>query len=223
MWLMPLTAIVAAGITAGMLLRYFLAERNPALLAWSAALMLLGAAAACAFAGSIDGWTELTAKTYYLVATALFTACMSLGAVYINTPRIIGHVWLAVLLLATLTAGFLLAGAEVDPVVLSGSPGPGWQAVATAGLLGDTVVSLRSIGTLILIAAAVYALVYRRAAAGQALVAAGVLSISLAGALARLDAWEWVFLGQLPGIVVVFTGAVLATRYRPEEQATSRP
>lgn len=220
MWVMPLAAAIISGIFSGILLRYYLAEGSPFLLAWSLALILLGVAAACATLGSIDAWTEFTAKAYYLAAAALFTACMSLGSVYFNAHRIIGHVWLAVVLLAALVDAYLLAGAAIDPSVSAGSPEPGWQAIETAGAIAGIVVALSSIGTAILVAAAIYALVLRRAALAQVAVAAGVLLVALAGSLGRLDAWEWIFIGQLPGMVVIFAGASLARRFG---QASGEP
>ncbi|MHB0915795.1 MAG: hypothetical protein ACYC5A_09130 [Thermoleophilia bacterium] len=211
MWVMPLAAALAAALLSGILLRYCLAARSPSLLAWSVALMLLGIAAACAFVGSFDAWTALTAKAYYLAA-ALFTAYMGLGAVYYNLPRIIGHVWQAVLLLAAAVATYLLAGAEVDRPALAGSAEPGWQAIDTGGFTSGTVIALGNVGLAILVAAAVYALVQRRAALAQAAIAAGVLLVALAGSLGRVDAWEWAFIAQLPGMAVIFAGAMLAVR-----------
>lgn len=212
MWVMPLMATLTAGFTAGMLLRFFRDGRDPALLAWSVALMLLGTAAACAFIGSIDAWTVLTAKIYFISATALFTACMSLGSIYFNAARIIGHIWLVVLLVVSATAVYMLWGVAADNQALAGSAEPGRRAIDNTGLMGDTVVALSSIGTLVLVTAAIYALVYRRSAGPQAMIAAGVLLVTLAGSLNRLDAWEWAFLAQLPGMLIVFAGAVAAGR-----------
>lgn len=210
MWVMPLAAAIIGTTFAGFLLRYYLAGRGPFLLAWSFALMLLGVAAACAFIGSIDAWTELTAKVYYLAAAALFTAFMSLGSVYFNAMRIIGHVWLGVVLLSAAAAAYLLSGATVDLSVQATSPEPGWQAIETAGAIVGIVVALSSIGTAILVAAAIYSLVLRKAALAQVAVAVGVLLVAVAGSLGRLDAWEWIFIGQLPGMVLIFAGALMA-------------
>ncbi|RJQ43206.1 MAG: hypothetical protein C4534_08415 [Gaiellales bacterium] len=210
---MPLAAVVAGASLSGMLLRRYLDSRKPDLLAWSASLLLLATAAACALAGSLDAWPELTAKTYYLCAAVLFTALASLGTVYYNTPRIIGHVWLAVLTLASAITAVLLAGAAYDEGKLEEATGPGWLAVEAGETLTGIVVAISSIGTVILVAAAVYGLVYRRAGLAQTLLALGVLLVAVAGGLARLDAWELASMAQLPGMLSIYTGAIRADRF----------
>lgn len=221
MWAMPLLAAATGTLLALLLLRRYLAAAEPDLLAWAGALLLLAGAAACALAGSLNGWSEFTAKAYYLGAAVLFTACASLGSAYYNSPRVIGHIWLVVVGLAAAVAGVLAATARVDLEELSAG-GPGWSAIETGDALVGLVVALSSLGTLIIVAAAVYAFVYRRAALGQGLLAAGVMSVALAGSLARLDDWEWAFLGWLPGLVMVYAGATLADR-APRARFSSLP
>ena len=212
MWVMPLVAAVTGVVCAGLLFRAYFVERQPALLAWSVSLAILVVAAVSAFIGSADGWNEFTAKVYYLSEAALFASYMGLGAVYFNTLRIIGHVWLAVLLLATVVAALLLARAGIDDNAFTGTLEPGWRAVEAGNLLTGVVVALNSIGTIILVTTAVYGIVYRRAGFAQVLVAAGVLLVALAGSLARLDDWEWLFIAQLPGMLMIFLGAMMAGR-----------
>lgn len=212
MWFLPLGATVISMFAAGMLVRLGLSGRSPATLAWSLALFLFALASACAFTGSFDGWTAFTAKAYYLTAAILFTGFMSLGSVYFNAPRVIGHVWLVILGGVAVLSTIALAGTGVDEATLSLGDGPGWSALEPSNMLIGVMTALSSIGTLVIVVAAVAGLVYHRAGPEQVLVAAGVLMVGFGGALARLSDWEWSSAGQAAGILVILFGAYRLTR-----------
>lgn len=212
MWIFPLLTTVIALFAAGMMLRFFLAFKGPEYLAWLFSFLIIAVASACAFIGSYDGWGEITARIFYLGAIALFTGYMSLGSVYINAPRVIGHVWSAILLAISILIAFVLAGADVDTTLLVSPDAAGWRAIEVSSLMAGIVSALSSVSTLIIVVAAVAGLVYRRAGWEQVLVASGVMLVALAVALARLDDWEWTSAGQAVGILVILFGVLRLTR-----------
>jgi hypothetical protein len=216
MWILPLLAVLIVLFTAGAVSRLYLSRRQPAFLVWSFSLGLLAIALACVFLASIDVWTALLAKTYYLAAIVSFAAFMSAGTVYFNTPKIIAHIWLAVLALASLVAVVLLAGSPVDALELSHNEAPGWRSIDVSQALLGLATAMSSIGIVILVVAAAYSFVYHRAGTAQVLVAAGVLTAVASGSLYRLDDYQWASLGQALGALVIFAGINRLTAFREE-------
>jgi hypothetical protein len=211
MWFFPLSAAILSTVAAGVLLRIYLVNRNPAYLAWSFSVLIFAIASACAFIGSYDSWSETTVRIYYLAAVVSFSASMSLGTVYINAPRVIGHIWLAVLAAVAFIAAIVISGADIDATVLMQDEA-GWRAVEFSSTLAGIVTALSSVSMLIIVLAAVTGLVYRRAGLEQIMIAVGVILVELGGALARLDSWEWSSAGQTAGILVILMGAVKLSR-----------
>ncbi|MBI5870440.1 MAG: hypothetical protein HZB44_05705 [Actinobacteria bacterium] len=221
MWILPLIATIVSALFSGIVFRQYLERRNPAHLSWAAALFLFGIGTACDFLASLSGWTPLIAKVYYLTGATVVVGYLALGTLYLLAPRRIARIWLALMLLATVTAIIMLAGAEVDPVKLRSEAESGWKAIDRPAALSAMVIAINSIGTLILVAGAAYSALYRRYTRANILIALGTLVVALGGSLMRLGHYEFQSVGQTAGITIMFAGFLMTMK--PQERQSAQP
>jgi hypothetical protein len=216
MWIFPLIATLISAFFAGIVFRLYVDRRSPAHLAWAFALFLFGFGTACDFLAGVSGWTPLIAKTYYLVGAMVVVGYLALGTLYLLAPRVIARLWLAAMVILTLLAIILLAGAGVDPVKLQSETDPGWQAIERSALIKIIMITINSIGTLVIVGGAVYSAVRGRYARANILIALGTLIVAAAGSLTALGRAEFHSIGQALGITVMFTGFLMTmTAARP--------
>lgn len=209
MWVFPLVAAFISAFFSGIVTNKYMARRHPAHLAWALALFIFAVATACDFLGSFSGWTSFIAKMYYLAGATVVVGYLGLGTLYLLCPRPVAHVWLAIMLVATLLAVVLLAGAGVDAAALKSETEPGWKAIEKSALLTGLAVAINSLGTLILVVGAVYSAVYRRYPLANILIAAGTLIVAAGGGLTRLGHYEFQSIGQAAGIIIMFIGFLM--------------
>lgn len=212
MWIFPLTAAIIAAVFAGALMRRYFVSHNPAQLVWVAALLMFGIATACDFIGSLSGWTPFIAKLYYVTGATIVVGYLAAGTLYLLAPRPIAHIWVLIMLGISGVAIVLLAGAPTDELILKAGTEPGWKAIEKPPLLTGLAISVNSLGTLILVAGAIYSAVFRRYPAANILIAVGTLIIASGGALTRLGRYEYQSIGQAVGIIVIFIGFLMTTR-----------
>ncbi|MDO8737188.1 MAG: hypothetical protein Q7K29_08950 [Thermoleophilia bacterium] len=221
MWALPLTATAISALFSGIVFRQYLERRNPAHLSWAVALFLFAVGTACDFLAIVSGWTPLIAKTYYLCGATVVVGYLALGTLYLLAPKRLAQAWLILMLTATVFAVILLAGAEVDPVKLRSDAEPGWKAIDKPAALSVIVMAINSIGTVILVAGAVYSAVYRRYMLANILIASGTFVVAAGGSLMRLGHYEFQSGGQLAGITIMFIGVLLTMK--PSEKRLPEP
>lgn len=212
MWIFPLIATFISALFSGAVLRQYGESRNPAHLAWAAALFIFAVATACDLIGSFSAWNPLVARVYYLTGATLVVGYLALGTLYLLASRKVAHAWLAVMAAVSVLAVVLLAGADVDQYALAHGNEPGWKAIEKPGILTAMAVSVNSAGTLILLGGAAYSAWRRRYPLANILIAAGTLIIAFGGTLTRFGRYEYQSIGQAVGIIVIFIGFLLTTK-----------
>jgi len=222
MWALPLTATIISALFSGIVFRQYLERRNPAHLAWAAALFLFAVGTACDFLASASGWTPFIARTYYLCGATVVVGFLALGTLYLLAPKRLAQIWLALMIAATVAAIILLAGAEVDPLKLASETEPGWKAIDKPAALSAMVMAINILGTIILVAGAVYSAVYRRYALANILIASGTFVVAAGGSLMRLGYYEFQSVGQAAGISIMFAGFLMTMKPPAKEPVKLR-
>lgn len=212
MWIFPLIAALIAFVFAGALARGYIGSRNPAQLVWMAAMLIFAVAAGCDFIGSLSGWTPFVAKLYYLAGATIVVGYLAAGTLYLLAARPVAHFWLLIMAAITVVAAIILAGAPTDTSILEAGTEPGWKAIERPPVLTALVISVNSLGTLILVGGAIYSAIFRRYPLANILIAAGAIIIASGGTLTRFGRYEYQSIGEAVGIIVIFIGFLMTAR-----------
>ncbi len=183
--------------------------------AWAAALLLMSAGEAALFFALGQGWTHFLLSVF-LLAEALVVALLALGSLYLLVPRAVAHVWAVIVSLAAVALLLMLAAAGVTDA----SPAAGqaaWQGLEEPGALLGLSVALRSLGILILLAAAAATFVYVSSHRRKAVLAAVGALVAVYGAdIAFTQGGFTAFaVMQAVGGTLVFAGIVTGGPSRP--------
>ncbi len=225
MWIFPLAAMLVSGLFSGVVGRQYRRRRSPALLSWSVALFVFGIASACDFIGTFSGWSSYIAKIYFLTGATVVVGYLGLGTMYLLAPKRVARAWLAFMLIATVVGVILLSTASVDAKLLRSAAEPGWKAIRQPWPLAALVVSVNSLGTLILVGGAAFSAVFRRYPLANGLIAGGALITASGGTLTRFGHYQFQEIGQAAGITVMFAGFLLAgsrNKQSPGQPAAGR-
>jgi hypothetical protein len=210
----PLLAALIALLFAGFVFRQYTARRRPYQLAWTAGLVLFTVAAGAEYLSGASGWTSTLYRVYY-VASATLVAYLALGTVYLLASRRVAHAVAVILVLLTGAMLVVAFQSPLDQSVLSSVSG---HAIGGQGWAGGSNIRAFSPlftipGSLVLIGGALYSAygfwrkqVRANLLVGHLLIAAGALILAGAGGFARLGQPEFLYVGELLGIVVMFGG-----------------
>jgi len=118
----PLGAAIIATVFGALLLRRFAARRRPYEGVWAVALFMYAVASAAAFLGVANGWSTAEFRLYWLFGAILNVPYLFAGEVYLLGKRkAVGHAFLALLLVGSALATWLVADASLDVKPLAGS------------------------------------------------------------------------------------------------------
>ena len=214
---LPLVSTIISFIFALFVFDQFLERRKPYQLVWTLGFVWFAASAFTEFYGNSQGWNETLYRYWYLIGAYFVAAYLGMGTTYLLTPRWFAHIVMALLLLGSVYAAYLVFTAPVDVPQL-----PRAGEVVTGRALPSYVrfplpVVFNSFGAGALIIGAVYsALVFWRRrilphrVSSNIIIAVGSFIPSVTGLLNRLGLPELFFLGELLGVLVIFIGFLLS-------------
>lgn len=96
----PVIGALISFVFSFLVLRQYLERQGPHQLAWAFALMLFGVGFVGEALGLIFGWSQFSAKVYYLFGAILSVGYLSLGTIYLLKPR--PAKWISVASVATI-------------------------------------------------------------------------------------------------------------------------
>lgn len=210
-----------------MMLDQFLERRRPYQAVWTLALLVFGAAAACEFIANLTGWSSLLFRLWFLFGASLSAAVLGLGSAYLFLQKRWANLAAVGLALAGGWAAYRMLTLPLPPALaLSTRPDVPPSLSAVPPDLTAMVAVLNSLGTLAIVAGAIWsAWLYRRSGGGyrvasNLLIALGALILASSGSLAGVGRPEYLFAGELAGISVIFAGFL---RSQPEISPASLP
>jgi hypothetical protein len=213
-WIFPLAAAVVSGIFATLLAQRWLARSRPHHLAWATALTMFAIASFVASIGVLDVWTPLGFRLFYLFGAILNVPVLALGTVYLLGPRRVGHVFAALVGLATIFAAGAVFTAPLDRAGLVTEGIPSGRAVMPEGV--RTISRYFSYtGFAVVVGGALWSAArlgrrkdanLRRLAVANLLIAGGTFVVAVASIFARYGNGSIFSVGLLAGIVVMFAG-----------------
>ena len=229
-WLPLLSTIVTFAFAFFVFRRWRLRRPAPHLLLWGIGLVLYGLGTFSEFY-STQAWSPTVFRLWYLCGAILTAAWLGQGTVYLLVRRrYVTHVLMAILLLGSLFAVFMLwttplpgAGTFSTSVALSDQ----YRSILPEGAKVRLLTPFFNIyGVITLIGGAIYSayLFWRKRilpnrVLGNVFIAIGALSPAIGGTLARLGSTGFLYGSELVGALVMFVGFQLAVTQKPERRA----
>jgi len=219
----PVAAVLVAALFCALLMRSF--TRRPAgqKALWAAGFALFAAAAASEALAQRTGWSAALFRTYYLAGGVLTVAYLGAGSAWLLLPRRARDALVGGLIVATAAAFFTVVLAPVDVQTLAATPSG--RPPANAALGGHAflwAVALNSFGTLFLVGGSLYSIVRRQRVWQNVWIGGGALVVALATGLSRTGSYSFVYLGELIGIALMFSGFTFVGR-KPQPRAVPAP
>lgn len=224
----PVVAALVALLFALLLGRSFLANPSGSKALWATGFLLFAVAAGAEAAAQRAGWGPGLFRTYYLAGGVLTVGYLGAGSAWLHLSRRARDLVLGAIGAATVAAAITVAVAPVDAAGLAAS---GSGRPPANGVLGGHAflwaVTLNSVGTLCLVGGSLYAIARRRRIRANAWIASGAIVTALATGMSRAGDYSLVYLGELVGIALMFTGFKLvgqaARRAAPAGAETRAP
>lgn len=216
------TAVTFA-FTVAVFLRY-LNRRGLHLLLWSIGLFMYGLGTLSEVLLSIS-FNPLVLKLWYLSGAMLTAAWLGQGTIHLLVRRAgIARGLTLALGVVSLAAVLFLAAAPITSAAGSFQPAlpvssQYKEILVRSGIITALTILLNIYGTLAMVGGAIYSafLFWRKQVLfnrvlGNILIAAGALSPAMAGSLVKAGLVDALYLSELIGAAVMFTGFLLATR-----------
>lgn len=204
---------------AGVVLQQYRRRRRVHTLVWAIALLSYGIATSAQFVAEARGWSTAAFRVWYLTGALLTAAYLGQGTGFLLLPRRLAMTLFVVLIVASVAGAVRIA---VVPLTLSDILPPAGKVTPTSTNLPPDLralaVLLNVYGTLLLVGGAVWSsIVYvdhmldRRRRTGyrvlsNALIALGAMVVASAGSLEALGHGEFLYLGEIAGITIIFAG-----------------
>ena len=205
--LLPVAATLVAALFCLLLLRSF--RRRPAgqKALWAAGFALFAVAAASEALAQRAGWSAGLFRVYYLAGGVLTVAYLGAGSAWLLLPRRARDLMLGGLVVATAAATVAVLLAPVDAGALAAAPsGRPPENGALSGNAFLWAIALNSFGTLFLVGGSIYSILRRQRVSANLWIGGGAVVVALATGLSRTGHYEFVYLGQLVGIALMFSG-----------------
>lgn len=155
-------------------------------------------------------------RLWYLTGAVFVAAYLGMGTVYLLTPRRLAHIIMAILVAASVYAAVRVALAPLELNVISVTkliPGPGITGQAMPQQVRLLTPFFNTFGTVALVGGALYsAWAYWRhnymphRVLSNVLIAIGGMLPALGGILNRFNLPQYLYILELAGIVIIFTG-----------------
>jgi hypothetical protein len=220
---LPVAAALLAALFTILLLRSFRSRPAGQKALWAAGFAFFAVATTCEAIAQRAGWSPALFRSYYLAGGVLTVGYLGAGSAWLLLPRRGRDLLLGGLAVATLAAVIAVALASVDAHLLAVTPsGRPPENGALGGHAFLWAVAFNSLGTLTLVGGSLYSIVRRRRVSANVWIASGAVVVALATGMSRAGDYSLVYLGQLVGIALMFSGFTFAGR-KPQPAAARRP
>ena len=189
---------------------------KPDRVSWAIAFGLFAIAAGAEVVGSLDGWTPMLVRLYYLTGATLVVGYLALGQLYLLFGSRIAKVAPGAALLVTALAATFVLDAPIDEARLASA---GWHALERGPALIATTVSINALGTAVVVGGALWSAatfwgkrVVSNRMIGCVLIALGTLVVAAGGSLTRLGNPEYLYVAMAVGVATIFAGYLQARR-----------
>jgi hypothetical protein len=220
----PLISFCISALFTALLFRRYLQKHRLHELVWMISFSCFAVASACEVFGDLWGWNEWIARLYYLTGAMLVVGFLGLGNLVLIGSRKTIVISSCVMAIFSLGSLFAVITARIDPNKLQAV---GWQALEKGPFLLALTILLNSIGTLVVIASALYSAWQirripdsKQRMQGLIWIAVGTLVVASGGTLTRFGHHEYLYLAMAPGVALIFYGYLLTIRLiQPEKHA----
>lgn len=211
----PLIATIVSAACAGVIAYDAWRRPKPDRIVWAIAFLIFALAAGSEVIASFAGWSPALVRVFYLGGAVLVVGYLALGELYLLARPKVERIAPGATLLITALAATLVINAPIDDALLEEE---GWEALERGPALVAMAVSINAIGTIVLVAGALYSAVrfrrlgiQRHRMIGCILIAAGTLVVASGGTLTRFGQREFLYIAMSIGVAMIFAG-VLETR-----------
>jgi hypothetical protein len=203
----PVAAALVALLFALLLGRSFVRRPLGSKALWGLGFALFASAATCEAVAERTGWSPALFRAYYLAGGVLTVAYLGAGSAWLLLPRRGRDALLGALGVATAAAVTTILLSPVDAGILA--RGPDGRPPSNSALGGHAflwAITLNSVGTLALVGGSLLSIARRQRVRPNVWIASGAVVVALATGLSRTGAYSFVYLGELVGIAIMFTG-----------------
>jgi hypothetical protein len=211
--LLPLCAALVAVAFAAVLLRSLRRRVSGEKVLWAIGFALFAVAAGAEAVAQRNGWSPALFRTYYLAGAVLTVAYLGAGSAWLVLPKRARDLLLGGLVVASLAAVATVVLAPVDAASLAATPHG--RPPANGALGGHAflwAVALNAFGSAFLIGGSLYSILRRRRVRPNLWIGGGAVVVALATGLSRARSYEFVYVGELLGIALMFAGFALVGR-----------
>ncbi|MFQ5948802.1 MAG: hypothetical protein ACE5KX_08080 [Acidimicrobiia bacterium] len=218
---LPLVTSVITFVFAGVVLRRWARRRPAHLLLWGIGLVMYGWATLMEALFGAFGWHHLFFRFWYFFGAVLVAAWLGQGTGYLLVRRRLAgvrlaHVFMVVLAVGSIFAGFRVFSAELDPSLMLEGELSG-HAITTSGVRLLTPF-FNTYGVIMLVGGAIYsaAVSWRQRilvnrTIGNVLIAAGAMGTAVGGSMQRYGVPVALYVGEFIGAVLMFLGFLYVT------------
>lgn len=219
--LFPLAASALSLVYAIMVFNQYRSRKKMHQLIWTISFLLFTFAAFAEFYSEVAGWNPTLYRFYYVSAASL-VAFMGAGTVYLLANRALAHGFLAIIVVVALTMLWKALGTQlltenfVPGVTVAG------KAMPSSVRIFSPILTIP--GTLALVGGALMSW-WRTRTVYNLFIAAGAFIIAGSGSMARLGQAQFLYLGEMVGLVVLFYGFIRSREVsrKPGGMITFRP
>lgn len=203
----PVGASLLAALFTVLLLRSFRRRRAGEKLLWAGGFVLFAVATASQAIAQGSGWSAGLFRGYYLCGGVLTVAWLGAGSAWLQLSPRWRDALAGGLAVATLAAAAAVVLAPVHAGALAHAPSGGPPAnSALGGYAFIWAIALNSFGTVFLLGGALYSIARRRRVRANLWIAGGALVLALSTSMTRAGEYSFVYVGELVGIALMFTG-----------------
>lgn len=224
---LPLLSTVITFVFAASVLARWRYKKPPHLLLWGIGLIFYGLGTLSEVILSVT-FNPGVLKLWYLTGAMLTAAWLGQGTIYLLVrKRGVADALMVALGMVSLLSVFLVATAPVTGAAAAYNvnlpASEQYKEILTRnGLIILLTILLNIYGTIGLVGGALYSayLFWRKSILvnrmlGNLLIAAGALMPAMAGSFVKAGLVDWLYLSELLGVVLMYTGFMLATATRP--------
>lgn len=223
------SALISFTFAAFVFRRYFL-HHHTQLLLWGTGMTFYGIGGFCEAYYGLIGWNPLIFRLWYLFGAILVAAWLGQGTVYLLAKKRAANIAMVILAAASVYAAYRIFTAQLDPTLMTSSLHTGSElsgkAITSAGVRMLTPF-FNLYGTLALVGGAIYSafLFWRKRVLlhrtlGNVLIATGAILPAFGGTFSRFGIPGALYLSELLGTIILFTGFLRAST--PIKETTAR-
>jgi hypothetical protein len=207
---LPVGATLLAVAFTLLLIRSFLRRPAGQKALWAAGFAFFAVAAGSEALAQRAGWSPALFRIYYLAGGILTVAYLGSGSAWMLLPRRARDALLGGLIVATAAAIATVLVGSVDGGVLAAAPNG--EPPANGALGGHAflwAIALNSFGTLFLVGGSLVSIARRQRVRSNVWIASGAVVLAAATGLSRGGNTSLVYVGELVGIALMFSGFTL--------------